>query len=61
MYFLENKESKRIAVSDDYIQAQIYISEGEKNKAKIFFAPGGIFCFHFLLRTPINIIFLLKI
>ena len=35
MYFLENKESKRIAVSDDYIQAQIYISEGEKNKAKI--------------------------
>ena len=34
MYYLENKESKRIALSDDYIQAQIYINGGEKNKAK---------------------------
>jgi len=34
IYYLENKESKRIALSDDYIQAQIYINKGEKNKAK---------------------------
>jgi len=35
VYYLENKERKRIALSDDYIQAQIYINEGEKDKAKI--------------------------
>ena len=35
MYYLENKESKRVALSESYIQAQIYINEGEKNKAKI--------------------------
>ena len=35
MYFLENKEKKRIALSDDYIRSQIYINTGEKDKAKI--------------------------
>jgi len=35
IYYFENKESKRIALSDDYIQAQIYISKGEKNNARI--------------------------
>ena len=35
IYYLENKESKRISLSDDYMQAQIYINEGEKNKAKM--------------------------
>ncbi len=35
VYYLENKENKRIALSDDYIQAQIYINQGEKNEAKI--------------------------
>ena len=35
VYYLENKESKRVSLSDDYMQAQIYINEGEKNKAKI--------------------------
>ena len=35
IYYLENKESKRVSLSDDYMQAQIYINEGEKNKAKI--------------------------
>ena len=35
IYYLENRESKRIALGDDYIQAKIYINEGEKDKAKI--------------------------
>ena len=35
IYYLENEENKRITLSDDYMQAQIYINEGEKNKAKI--------------------------
>jgi len=35
VYYLENKEGKRVSLSDDYMQAQIYINEGEKNKAKI--------------------------
>ena len=35
IYYLESKESERIALSDDYMQAQIYINEGEKNKGKI--------------------------
>ena len=35
IYYLESKERKRISLSDDYIQAEIYISEGKKDKAKI--------------------------
>ena len=35
IYYLENEENKRITLSDDYMRAQIYINEGEKNKAKI--------------------------
>ena len=35
IYYLESKESKRISLSNDYIQAEIYISEGKKDKAKI--------------------------
>ena len=34
IYYLENKESKRIALGDDFVQAQIYINHGEKDKAK---------------------------
>ena len=35
IYYFENKESKRVDLSDDYIQAQVYINEEKKDKAKI--------------------------
>jgi len=35
IYYFENKESKRVDLSDDYIQAQVYIIEEKKDKAKI--------------------------
>ena len=35
IFYLENKDRKRIALSDDYVLAEIYISEGKKDKAKI--------------------------
>jgi len=33
-FYLENKEKKRILLSESYIQAKIYLEEGKKNKAK---------------------------
>jgi len=35
IFYLENKDRKRIALSDDYVLAQIYINKGEKDKAKV--------------------------
>ena len=35
IYYFEHKESKRVDLSDDYIQAQVYINEEKKDKAKI--------------------------
>ena len=35
IYYLDSKESNRIAISEKYIQAKIYISKEEKDKAKI--------------------------
>jgi len=35
IFYLENKKSERITLSDEYMQAQIYIDEGERNKAKV--------------------------
>ena len=42
-YYLENKEKKRILLSENYVQAKIYLANGDKNKAvsalkKVIFA-----------------------
>ena len=33
-FYLENKEKKKILLSESYIQAKIYLEEGKKNKAR---------------------------
>ena len=35
IYYLENKENKRIELGNDFVQAKIYIKEGRKDKAKL--------------------------
>lgn len=35
IFYLENKENKKISLADDYIKAKIFISNGERDKAKI--------------------------
>tara|TARA_B100000029_G_scaffold494183_1_gene557608 strand:+ start:2231 stop:2878 length:648 start_codon:yes stop_codon:yes gene_type:complete len=35
IFYLENKENKKISLADEYIKAKIFINNGEKDKAKI--------------------------
>lgn len=32
-YYLDSKEKKRISLSEDYVQAKVYLENGERNKA----------------------------
>ena len=32
-FYLENKEKKKVLLSENYLQAKIYLEEGDKNKA----------------------------
>ena len=57
-YYLENKEKKRILLSENYVQAKIYLENGNKNKAisilkKVIFANDSTYstlCFFLILN-----------
>jgi len=57
-FYLENKEKKRIMLSENYVQARIYLENGNKNKAvsilkKVIFANDPTYstlCFFLILN-----------
>ena len=57
-FYLENKEKKRILLSENYVQAKIYLTNGDKNKAvstlkKVIFANDPTYstlCFFLILN-----------
>ena len=57
-FYLENKEKKRILLSENYVQAKIYLANGDKNKAvstlkKVIFANDPTYstlCFFLILN-----------
>ena len=57
IFYLENKEKKKIILSENYIQAKVSLENGDKNKAKNIFADNTTYStLSFFLILDLNLI-----